>query len=137
LVASGALELAARNEFLASMTDEVASLCLRNNYLQTLALSLAERAGMAELPDHRGLIETLEGRGLLDRAVEFLPGDAVLDARAEAGEALTRPELAVILAYAKLTLFDDLLAGTAIDDPYLARELFRYFPETLHRAYPE
>jgi glutamate dehydrogenase len=137
VVASGTLDMPARNAFLASMTEEVAALCLRNNYLQTLALSLAERAGVAELPDHRVLIEGLEARGLLDRALEFLPGDAVLEQRAAEGKALTRPELAVLLAYAKLTLFDDLLAGTAIDDDYLASELFRYFPETLHEAYPE
>ncbi|MCP8884176.1 NAD-glutamate dehydrogenase [Devosia sp. XJ19-1] len=137
VVASGQLGMEDRNAFLATMTDEVAALCLRNNYLQTLAISLAERAGLAELPDHRVLIEGLEKRGLLNRAVEFLPADATLDARAAEGKALTRPELAVILAYAKLTLFDDLLGGTAIDDPYLAGELFRYFPETLHRAYPE
>jgi len=137
VLASGALDMAARNAFLSSMTDEVAALCLRNNYLQTLAISLAERAGLAELPGHRALIEGLEARGLLDRAVEFLPSDAVLDARAAAGTALSRPELAVILAYAKLTLFDDLLAGDSIDDPYLASELFRYFPETLHRAYAD
>ncbi|KQT49825.1 NAD-glutamate dehydrogenase [Devosia sp. Leaf420] len=137
VVASGALGEQARNAFLATMTDEVAALCLRNNYLQTLALSLAERAGTAELPDHRGLIETLEERGRLDRAVEFLPSDAVLDARAAQGKALTRPELAVILAYAKLSLFDDLMASTAVDAPYLANELFRYFPQTLHGAYPE
>ncbi|ODT72179.1 MAG: NAD-glutamate dehydrogenase [Pelagibacterium sp. SCN 63-23] len=137
VLASGRLDMEARNAFLAGMTDEVAALCLRNNYLQPLALSLAERAGLAELPDHRALIEGLEQRGLLDRAVEFLPGDAVLDARAEAGKGLTRPELAVILAYAKLTLFDDLMAGVSIDDPYLAGELLRYFPEPLHRTYPD
>jgi len=137
LVASGRLEAAARNDFLAGMTEEVAALCLRNNYLQTLALSLAQRAGLADLPAHRALIEGLEQRGLLDRAVEFLPGDAALEARAQQGQALTRPELAVILAYAKLTLFDDLVAGDALDDPYLAGEIFRYFPETLHQTYPE
>ena len=135
VLASGQLGMAERNDFLASMTEEVAALCLRNNYLQTLAISLAERAGLAELPDHRVLIEGLEERGLLNRAVEFLPANAVLDARAAQGKGLTRPELAVILAYAKLTLFDDLLNGTAIDDPYLGGELFRYFPETLHRTY--
>src|SRR5690606_9658066 len=137
VVAGGRLDTDKRNAFLASMTGEVAALCLRNNYLQTLALSLAERAGVAELPDHRVLIESLEDRGLLNRAVEFLPTDAALDARAAEGKGLTRPELAVILAYAKLTLFDDLMAGTAIDDPYLAGELFRYFPEKLHQAYSD
>ena len=137
LLADGSLGIEARNAFLVTMTDEVAALCLRNNYLQPLAISLAERSGRGELPDHRELIERLEDRGLLDRAVEFLPSDAVMDARAAAGKALVRPELAVILAYAKLTLYADLLEGDAIDDAYLAGELYRYFPETLHRTYPE
>ncbi|SFV35623.1 glutamate dehydrogenase [Devosia crocina] len=137
VVASGALPLEHRTEFLASMTDEVAQLCLRNNYLQGLAISLAENAGAADLPNHRVLIEQLESRGLLDRAVEYLPTDSVLDQRASNGKGLTRPEIAVILAYAKLTLFDDLVAGSAIDDPYLAKELFRYFPDTLYERFPE
>ncbi|MET0904954.1 MAG: NAD-glutamate dehydrogenase domain-containing protein, partial [Tardiphaga sp.] len=137
LLANGSLTLPARNDFLVTMTDEVAALCLRNNYLQGLALSLAERAGASELPDHWELIERLEQRGLLDRAVEFLPSDSVMSARAAAGKGLTRPELAVILAYAKLTLYADLLDSPAIADDYLAGELYRYFPETLHAAYPE
>ncbi|WEK02695.1 MAG: NAD-glutamate dehydrogenase [Candidatus Devosia phytovorans] len=132
LLADGSIDIEARNAFLVTMTDEVAQLCLRNNYLQGLAISLAQRAGLAELPDHRELIEQLEERGLLDRLVEFLPSDATMD-----GRALVRPELAVILAYAKLTLYADLLEGVSIDDQYLAGELYRYFPETLHRTYPE
>ncbi|SEP75060.1 glutamate dehydrogenase [Devosia sp. YR412] len=132
LLADGSLPVEQRNDFLVTMTDEVAALCLRNNYLQGLAISLAQRAGLDELPDHRELIEQLEDRGLLARAVEFLPSDAVMD-----GRALVRPELAVILAYAKLTLYADLLEGEAIDDGYLAGELYRYFPEKLHSAYPE
>ena len=137
LLAAGTLDIEARNAFLVTMTDEVAALCLRNNYLQGLAISLAERAGLAELPDQRELIERLEERGLLDRAVEFLPSDGVLDARAATGGGLVRPELAVILAYAKLTLYADLLEGHAIDDDYLAGELYRYFPTTLHGSYPD
>jgi glutamate dehydrogenase len=137
LLADGTLTLEQRNAFLVTMTDEVAALCLRNNYLQGLAISLAQRAGTGELPDHRALIEQLEERGLLNRAVEFLPSDAVMDARAASGKALMRPELAVILAYAKLTLYSDLLTGKAIDDGYLAGELYRYFPETLHMTYPD
>jgi len=137
LVAGGTLDADARKAFLASMTDEVAALCLRNNYLQTLALSLEERAGLAELPDQIGLIESLEERGRLDRAVEFLPDAITLDARAAQGKGLTRPELAVILAYAKLALFDDLLASEATDADYLAGELFRYFPQTLNERYPQ
>lgn len=137
LLADGSLTLEARNAFLVTMTEEVAALCLRNNYLQGLAISLAERSGLGELPDHRELIEQLSERGLLDRSVEFLPGDAALDARATGGKGLMRPELAVILAYAKLTLYADLLEGQSIDDDYLAGELYRYFPDTLHRTYPD
>ena len=136
LLADGTFTQEQRNAFLASMTGEVAGLCLRNNYLQPLAISLAQRAGLAELPDHRELMQRLEARGLLSRAVEFLPTDAALDARAANGQALTRPELAVLLAYAKLTLYADLLNDDELDDEYLAGELFRYFPETLHTTYP-
>lgn len=137
LVRAGKLSTAQRNEFLAKMTDEVAELCLRNNYLQTLALSVTERRGLAEFPDHRALIENLEARGLLNRKVEFLPDDAGLDARAASGRGLTRPELAVLLAYAKNTLYADLLTSNVPDDPYLSKELYRYFPEKLIEAYPE
>ena len=134
---AGQLDLAGRNALLAEMTDEVAALCLTNNYLQTLALSLAERAGVAALPDHRALIEALEARGQLDRKVEALPDDAALDARAAGGGGLTRPELAVLLAYAKNALAADLLAGPAPDDAYLGHDLFRYFPPRLADAYPD
>ena len=135
LVASGILDPDGRNDLLARMTDEVAALCLQNNYLQTLALSQAERTGAAELPDHRELMEALVARGELDRSVEFLPTDAVLDARAVSGRGFTRPELAVLMAYAKLTLYEDLLDSPLIEDAALAGELFRYFPETLHHEY--
>jgi len=119
------------------MTDQVAALCLRNNYLQPLAISLAQRAGLGALPDHRALIETLEARGQLDRAVEFLPDDATIEARALAGKALTRPELATILAYAKNSLYADLLTGKAPDDPHLSHELVKYFPPKLVERYPD
>jgi glutamate dehydrogenase len=137
VVRAGALDFAGRNAFLAEMTDEVAALCLRNNYLQPLALSLAQRDGVAALPDHRALIESLEASGDLNRLVEFLPTDAELDARATTGAGLTRPELATLLAYAKNALYDALLAGTAPDDPYLGRELYAYFPARLTATYPD
>ncbi len=137
LVADGTFNQSQRNSFLASMTTEVAALCLRNNYLQTLAISLAQRAGLAELPAHRELMLVLEGRGLLNRRVEFLPNEAAIAERAARGKALTRPELAVLLAYAKLTLYADLLGSEIPDDPNLAQELFRYFPDTLNQKFPE
>src|SRR6185295_9718356 len=127
----------ARNTLLAEMTDDVARLVLRNNYLQTLALSLAERQALDDLGFEGRLMQMLEWRNLLDRGVEFLPSDAEIAARGKLGQGLTRPELAVTLAYAKLTLFDDLLSSNVPDDPYLARELGRYFPKALVERFPD
>ncbi len=133
----GQMSYEERNIFLASMTPEVAALCLRNNYLQTLALSVAEHRGLSEFPSHRGLIEHLEQTGHLSRAVEFIPDDAALDERALSGRGLTRPELAVLLAYAKNTLRAELLQSKVTDDPYLSKELYRYFPNTLADAHAD
>lgn len=135
--AQGKLPTAKREALLASMTDDVAALVLRNNYLQTLALSLSKLRGSEDIADIKNLMRTLEGEGRLNRAVEFLPSDAELDNRARAGRGLTRPELAVLLAYAKLALFDDLISSTVPDDPYLARELERYFPPKMRENYAD
>jgi len=136
-VRTGALSLPDRNALLTSMTDEVAALVLRNNYLQTLAISLAELNGMEDLASRQRLMQTLEGRGLLDRAVEFLPDDIEIAERRRRQQALTRPELAVLLAYAKLTLYSDLIETSVPDDPYLGKEIGRYFPAELSRLYPD
>ena len=136
-VRTGALDQAGRNELLASMTDEVGALVLRNNYQQTLALSLAQRRGAEDIGFIRRFMQKLERGGRLDRSVEFLPDDAALTARSRAGQGLSRPELAVLLAYAKLTLKDDLLASDVPDDPFLARELLRYFPAALRQRFPQ
>ncbi len=133
----GRLALNARNALLAEMTDEVAGLVLRNNYLQPLALSLAERRGMEDFGFLQRLIQTLEARGLLDRAVEYLPDDMQLAERRRRSESFTRPELSVLLAYAKLTLYDDLRVSAVPDDLYLARELARYFPKAIDVRYPD
>jgi len=133
----GRLAMEARNALLAEMTDEVAALVLRNNYLQPLALSLSQRRGMEDFGFLQRVIQTLETRGLLDRAVEFLPDDTQLAERRRRSQAFTRPELAVLLAYAKLTLYEDLLESAVPDDPYLARELARYFPKAIAQLYPD
>ncbi|HLH88261.1 MAG TPA: NAD-glutamate dehydrogenase [Xanthobacteraceae bacterium] len=126
-----------RNTLLASLTDDVAKLVLRNNYQQTLALSLAERRGLEDLGFQQRMMQILESRHLLDRAVEFLPDDVELTERRRRSEPLTRPELSVLLAYAKLSLNDDLLASSVPDDPYLGRELNRYFPPAVAEKYPD
>jgi len=137
LVRDGAMNLEQRNEFLAQMTDEVAQLCLRNNYLQTLTLSLTQRGGMDETADLFGMMQAMENKGELDRAVEFLPDDVQVQERLKSGTALTRPEISILLAYAKNTLTEQLLQSRVPDDPYLAKELYRYFPSTLTGQQPQ
>jgi len=136
-VRAGELTTEARNVFLAQMTEEVGHLVLRNNYQQTLALSLAQRRGMEDFGFQQRLMQTLEKQGHLDRAVEYLPDEMSLADRRKRSVPLTRPELAVLLAYAKLTLYSDLLDSTVPDDPYLGRELNRYFPKEMTERYPE
>src|SRR3954469_12952711 len=136
-VRDGRLTLETRNTLLAEMTDEVARLVLRNNYQQTLALSLAQRRGLEDLGFQQRLMQVLEQRGQLDRTVEFLPDDSEIGERRKRGQGLTRPEFAVLLAYAKLTLYSDLLDSSVPDDPYLGRELSRYFPKELVEGYPD
>jgi glutamate dehydrogenase len=133
----GRLSATERADLLAEMTEEVASHVLRNNYLQTLAISLAERRGVEELGFLQRLIHALEARGLLDREVECLPDDREIAERHRAGIGFTRPELAVLMAYAKIALFGDLLDSNVPDDPYLARELDRYFPGPLVQRFPD
>ncbi|HRK24229.1 MAG TPA: NAD-glutamate dehydrogenase [Beijerinckiaceae bacterium] len=136
-VADGSLGETERNSALAGMTDEVAALVLRNNYLQSLALSLAERRGAAGLAELQRLMQGLESRARLDRAVELLPADTEIARRIAAGEGATRPELAVLLAYAKLSFFDDLIVSEVPYDPYFADELDRYFPLAVRGRFPE
>ncbi len=136
-VRSGALTTGARNAQLAEMTDEVARLVLRNNYQQTLALSLVQRRGLEDLGFQQRLMQTLEKQGLLDRAVEFLPDEMAIAERRKRNLAMTRPELAVLLAYAKLTLYSELLDTNVPDDPYLGRELGRYFPKEMSERYSD
>ncbi|ACL59389.1 NAD-glutamate dehydrogenase [Methylobacterium nodulans] len=126
-----------RRALLSGMTGQVADLVLRNNQLQTLALSLGHRQGAGENGFAIRLMQALEAENRLDRAVEFLPSDAALGERTQGDEGLTRPELAVLLAYAKLSLKDALLDSAVPDDPYLSQELERYFPPVLVARYPD
>ena len=132
---AGTLTREKRNQLLASMTDEVADLVLRNNYLQTLAISLTERRGADNREELSRLMSVLEARGQLDRTVETLPGDAELAERYHIGKPLTRPEIGVLLSYAKLTLFDELLESTLPDDPHFAGVLKNYFPSKMQKRF--
>jgi len=142
-IATGPAEMAGkisreeRNRLLAEMTDEVAAHVLVNNYRQTLCLTVAQQHSAEELAFYQRMMQTLERKGLLNRALEFLPDERQLRTRQSQGTGLTRPELAVLMAYAKLVLFDDILDSPLPDDAYLARELEAYFPRQLNQRFPE
>jgi glutamate dehydrogenase len=125
----------ARNTLLASMTDEVARLVLNDNYRQNQALSLMERMSVTRLGSKQHFVQVLEARGQLDRQIEYLPSDAEFAERKARGLGLTRPELAVLLSYAKLVAFAELLETDIPEDPYLSKELQRYFPQPLQEKY--
>ncbi|HTW34137.1 MAG TPA: NAD-glutamate dehydrogenase [Rhizomicrobium sp.] len=127
----------ARDALLNEMVDDVAALVLRDNYEQTLALSVAQLRGVADLDAHSRFIHDLERRGRLDRVVEFLPDDEALRKRAQAGRGLTRPELAVLLAYAKLDLDAEIVASDLPDNPYFSGELVAYFPRAAASRFPQ
>ncbi|HZX79841.1 MAG TPA: NAD-glutamate dehydrogenase domain-containing protein, partial [Lysobacter sp.] len=124
-----------RNKLLASMTDEVAGLVLTDNYRQNQALSVMERMSVSRLGSKQHFIRTLESQGLLDRQIEYLPSDAEFAERKARGQGLTRPELAVLLSYSKLVLFPQLVQSDVPEDPYLSKELVRYFPKPLQDKY--
>ena len=136
VVDAGELTVAQRHALLQEMTDAVAELVLADNYLQTLALSLAEAQGTARLDEQLRTIRALERSGELSRAVEFLPDDDTLVARAASGRGLTRPELAVLMAYVKNTLVDALGDSDLPDDPQLLPCLLGYFPPLLVERFP-
>jgi glutamate dehydrogenase len=117
------------------MADDVARLVLRDNYLQGEALSVAEARGPGALDRQTRLIRELEKAGRLDRALEFLPDDETLAARAAARHGLVRPELAVLLAYAKMALDQELVASDLPDAPELAGDLIDYFPPQLRQRF--
>ena len=131
LVAAGDLTEKQRDRLLVSMTDEVAALVLRDNYLQTQAISVMEASGPDLLDGQGRFMRLLEKTGRLDRALEFLPGEDVLTERAARRKGLVRPELAVLLAYSKIWLHDAVLASDLPDDSFLQADLGRYFPSAL------
>ena len=135
VVDAGDMTSKQRNQLLARMTDEVATLVLRNNILQVQAISSAE-AHPGELLDGQiGFMRRLETAGRLNRDLELLPDDETLAQRRQAGLGLYRPEIAVLLAYAKMALYDDLLNSDLPDDPYLHQDLVKYFPRPLRKIY--
>ncbi len=129
------LTLEQRNILLASMTDSVAALVLRDNYLQNLLLSLKQRVAPQKVEDHALLIKRLEDEGVLDRLQNNLPTEGVLAQRMADQQGLTRPELSVLIAHTKTWIYDSLIASSFLDEPALEQSLLNYFPQTLQDQY--
>ena len=130
-IRTNALKAKDRNALLAEMTDDVAAHVLRHNYDQTGALSLAESSAAGDHDALERLMVYLEERGVLNRELEGLPSTAHMHLRQEAGAWLTRPELAVLLAWSKIVLIDDVVASDIPDDPYFESVLKSYFTKPI------
>ena len=137
VVTAGDLTEKQRNDLLASMTDEVATLVLADNYEQNVALASAVRNAPALLHVHEDWIRRLERQGLLDRELESLPSRKQVAERIEAKEGLSTPELSVLMAYTKIVLADAILESDLPDDPFLRTDLFSYFPSPMRHTYRE
>jgi len=131
-MAAGELDRPARDRLLEEMTDEVAALVLRDNYQQARSLSFAAAHSAESIDDHLRLMHDLEREVKLNRQLEGLPDDASL---LERRDGLTRPELAVLLAYSKIAVYNQLLDSDLPDEPELEEDLVRYFPAPMQRRY--
>ncbi len=137
VVAGGDMTLKQRNQLLVEMTDEVARLVLRHNYLQSQAISIATIQAPYLLSDHARFIRRLEKEGRLRRKLEFLPDDEMIAEREAREQGLTRPEIAVLIAYSKVRLFEELVASDVTRDPYLSQALIAYFPKPIRDRFVE
>ncbi|WP_028304975.1 NAD-glutamate dehydrogenase [Oceanospirillum maris] len=135
IVSQGDMTAKQRNELLEAMTEEVSELVLKNNYSQSQALSLAKVMAKDGIGQFRRFINALESEGKLNRELEFIPADDVLLERYNQGEGLTRPELSVLISYAKSDLKQALMATEVPDDSFIECEVERAFPSALVEKY--
>jgi glutamate dehydrogenase len=135
VITNGGLSEVQRNRLLASMTDNVAEMVLKNNYYQTQSISLSEKEAFSRIGEYRRLINALELKGRLNRELEFIPTDQELLDRTANNESLTRPELSVLNCYVKVELKELLAVDEIADNPYLSSWVERAFPEKLVSKY--
>ena len=124
-----------RNKLLASLTDEVASLVLYDNRTQAMVLSFSAHAAKKNIGVHIDYIKRLESQGLLNRKVEFLPSDKELAERMANGQGLTRPELAILLAYTKIYVKKEILKSDLPDNDYINQIVVTAFPDSIRQTW--
>jgi len=124
-----------RNTILASLTDEIAKLVLNDNYQQALVMSYTAFGAKKSLSLHANYIKELESLGIINRKVEFLPDEKTLADRKANGESLTRPELAVLLAYTKIHIKQSILDSDLPEDPFFHEQLKSAFPPSISKKY--
>ncbi|WP_339615021.1 NAD-glutamate dehydrogenase [uncultured Gilvimarinus sp.] len=137
LLKRGELQESNRDELLEAMTEEVAASVLAHNYQQTQAISLAEGDVLERSSEYRRFINHMESEGKLDRTLEFLPSDEELIERHGKEQGLTRPELSVLISYAKVDLKEQLASSVIVDEPSVKRLCAEAFPERLRKPYKD
>jgi glutamate dehydrogenase len=131
------LDIKARNKLLASMTDAVSGLVLRDNYLQTQTITVIEQQGTELLEAQKRLMHVLEEEVGLDRKIEFLPDDEAINIRQTMKQGLTRPEISVLLSYSKIAVYENLITSNLPDDEYFLNDLKLYFPEAMRSKFAD
>ncbi len=131
IIADNAMNKAERNVLLEKMTDEVGHLVLFDNYEQTQIISLESLLIQQTMDLYRHFMNDMENAGRLDRALEYLPNDAMMVERRANNKFLTRPELAILLSYCKMYLKQDILGTQVPEDPYFNKYLLTAFPKPL------
>ncbi|WP_086775762.1 NAD-glutamate dehydrogenase [Vibrio coralliirubri] len=137
LVSNGDLTVKQRNQVLESMEDEVGEIVLDDAYCQAESISVTEHQGVGLVKEQIRFIHTMEKAGYLDRGLEYIPDDETLLEREKQGQALTRPELSVLIAYGKMVLKEDLVSDDIANDEFHAQQLMQYFPTELRRNYSQ
>ena len=137
LVKAGRLSNKQRNQLLVEMTDEVAQKCLLNNYRQTQIIDSIEQHAALNMYQHARFMRHLEAEGILNRKLEYLPGDKLITDRVARNQGLTRPELSILLSYSKLTYKNALLEASSLTEECYDSLLLGYFPRLIRERYAD
>lgn len=134
---SGKIDLGKRNKILEDMSDEVSNLVLRDNYLQTQAISVANFQGSIAIDEQSRFISRLEKAGFLNREIEFLPSTKEIDRRRINKIGMSRPELCVMLSYSKMDIYNSILSSKILNDKYFEKDLLEYFPKLMQEKFSD